>query len=50
MSKETRTVGIAFLLSILLVAGAAAALNLLVAPTQASGIACRSHDTVSCLL
>jgi len=49
MSKETRTIGLAFLLSILLVAGAAVALNLLVAPTEASGFSCHQHYTVSCL-
>jgi len=49
MPKETRTIGLAFLLSLLIVAGVALASRSLFAP-KTSATACQQHYTVACLI
>jgi len=49
MPRDTRNIGLAFLLSILLVAGVAMAGNLLFSPTEIAA-ACQQHYTVACLI
>ena len=48
MSKDTRSIGLAFILAISLVSATAFALNLFFAPVE-TVTACRNHYTVSCL-
>ncbi len=51
MAHETHNLGIAFLLSVLLVAGVAFAGKALFAPTNdATLTACQQHYTVACLI
>ncbi|MDD5041949.1 MAG: hypothetical protein PHX87_06075 [Candidatus Peribacteraceae bacterium] len=52
MARDTHSVGLAFLLSALIVAGVATSCRLLFAPVSALSTAsdCQQHYTVACLM
>ncbi|MDO8469010.1 MAG: hypothetical protein Q7S29_04605 [Candidatus Peribacter sp.] len=52
MPRDTRNLGLAFLLSALIVVGVATACSLLFSPigTTATASACQQHYTVACLI